>query len=216
LTSFRPRSPAANRRFRALAARGCYALFAATLLAAVPGRAQPEDSGLPSEEDETRHEHLFTLAEAGYALAIGSKLGALPQIECFRDLPGSWQAGIQARIAPQGAGTGYDYLPLTTLAVRKLWLGDEASEPIRNSEYFGLALGAYFGYDFGGKRDGLRPMGSVSLGKFWMPFAARPIGLDLSLDLTTLKLPFFASGHLAGSSDQVIVTCGANLFYAIP
>jgi hypothetical protein len=215
LTSFRPRSRAL-RRFRTLAYSLCTAALQAVLLAAVSVPARAEEPDLPPEEGEARHAHLFTLAEAGYAFAIGSKLGSLPQIGCFRDLPDSWQAGIQARIVPQGAGTGYDYLPLANLTVRKLWLGDEASDPIRNSEYFGLSLGAYFGYDFGGKRDGMRPMGSVSLGKFWMPFASQPVGLDLSLDLTTLKLPFFASGHLAGSSDQVIVTCGASLFYAIP
>jgi Cft2 family RNA processing exonuclease len=60
----------------------------------------------------------------------------------------------------------------------------------------------------------MQPMGSVSLGKYWMPFDSRPLGLDVSIELMTLKLPFFNSGHLAGSSDQVIVTCGANLFYA--
>jgi hypothetical protein len=156
------------------------------------------------------------LFEAGYGFAIGSKLGSLPQIGCFRDLPDSWQAGLQALIAPHGAKTGYDYLPVAALAVRKLWMGDEDTDPIRNSEYFGIALGAYFGYDFGGERDAMRPMGSVSLGKFWMPFDSRPFGLDLSLNLMTLKLPFFNSGHLAGSSDQVIVTCGVNLFYALP
>jgi hypothetical protein len=205
----------ASRRFPTLAS-AIHGLFLAFALAAVPGRAHAEEPDFPPEDGAARPERRFTLAEAGYAFAIGSKLGSLPQIGCFRDLPDSWQAGIQARIAPGGASTAYDYLPLANLSLRKLWLGDDGSDPIRNSEYFGVSLGVFFGYDFGGKRDGMRPMGSISLGKYWMPFESRPLGLDLSLDLTTLKLPFSNSGHLAGSSDQVIVTCGANLFYAIP
>jgi hypothetical protein len=214
LISARPHSRAC-RRFPALAS-AIHALLLACALAAVPRLARGEEPELPPEEGAARPNHRFTLAEAGYAFAIGSKLGSLPQIGCFRDLPGSWQAGVQARLAPGGASTAYDYLPLANLSLRKLWLGDEGSDPIRNSEYFGIALGVFFGYDFGGERDGMRPMGSISLGKYWMPFESRPLGLDLSLDLTTLKLPFSNSGHLAGSSDQVIVSCGANLFYAIP
>lgn len=191
-------------------------LCALAAFAWLPGNARAEEPGLLPDEAERRPTRLFTLVEAGYALAIGSKLGSLPQIGCFRDLPGNWQAGFQARIAPHGAGTGYDYRPFATVGVRKLWLGEEGADPIRNSEYFGIALGGYYGYDFGGQRIGLTPMGSVSLGKFWMPFDSRPFGLNLSLDLNSLKIPFFASGHLAGSSDQVIVTCGGSLFYAIP
>jgi hypothetical protein len=202
-----PQGFRAHRHFRPLA-------FALALLAAVPGQGRAEESGLLPDDAQTRAQRRFTLAEAGYAFAIGSKLGSLPQIGCFRDLPGSWQAGMQARMAPHGASTGYDYLPVAAVVVRKLWLGDEATDPIRNSEYFGMAMGGYFGYDFGGERNGMQPMGSVSLGKYWMPFDSRPLGLDVSIELMTLKLPFFNSGHLAGSSDQVIVTCGANLFYA--
>lgn len=214
MRSVRPHSRA-SRRFPALAL-AIQALILASLLAAAPGRARAEEPELPPEEGASGAHRHFTLAEAGYALAIGSKLGSLPKLACFRDLPDSWQAGIQARLAPGGARTAYDYLPLADLSLRKLWLGDEGSDPIRNSEYFGIALGVFFGYDFAGKRDSMRPMGSVTVGKYWMPFESRPLGLDLSLDLTTLKLPFSNSGRLRGSSDQVIVSCGANLFYAIP
>lgn len=166
------------------------------------------------EEGQDHKDRMYTLLEAGSGLAIGSKLGALPQLGAFRDLHGSWQAGVQARFATGPAQHAYDYLPLAGVSLRKLWFGDEDTVPIRNSEYFGVALGAYFAYDFDGERLGMRPMGSISLGKYWMPFESHPLGLDLNLDLTTLKLPFLGSGHLSGQSEQVIVTFAVNLFYA--
>lgn len=166
------------------------------------------------EEAANRSERMYSLLEAGSGFAIASKLGALPQFGFFRDLPGAWQAGAQARFATGPAQAGYDYLPLAGVSLRKLWFGDEDTVPIRNSEYFGISLGAYFAYDFDGTRLGPRPMGSISLGKYWMPFESRPLGLDLNLDLTTLKLPFLSSGHLSGQSEQVIATFAVNLFYA--
>jgi hypothetical protein len=190
------------------------AAIGALAFAAACGPVRGAEPGLPPEEGESRGDRTYALIEAGSAFAIGSKLGGLPAIGGFRDLPGSWQAGAQARFAVGPASTGYDYLPLASVSVRKLWLGDEDVPPIRNSEYFGVSLGAYFAYDFDGSRDGPRPMGAISLGKYWMPIDSRPLGLDLNLDLTTLKLPFFTSGHLTSHSEQVIVTCGVNLFYA--
>jgi hypothetical protein len=164
---------------------------------------------------DRRPEKAFHLLEAGTGYAIASKLGLLPQGGYFRDLPGAWQAGARARVVPNGAESAYDFLPMVDVGLRKLWLGDEDAAAIRNSEYFGASLGAYFAYDFKGDRDGLRPMGSLTLGKYWMPIDARPWGLDLNLDLTTLKLPFLTSGHLTGHSEQVVVTVALNFFYAL-
>ena len=154
---------------------------------------------------------LSTMIEFGAALAVGSDLGLVPQLGCYRDLPGAWQLGLQARVNPQDAQTGYDYLPQAALNLRKLWLGDEDSAPIRNSEYFGIAFGGYFAYDFEGSRAGLKPYGTLSLGKYWMPFDTQPFGLDLALDLTR-----FISGHLPGRSELVFITIGANFFYVFP
>lgn len=196
-------------RFRRLAA-------AAFLLALASVPARAAEPGLPPEEGETRGDRQFTLIEAGSQFGIAADLGALPHLACFRDLPHAWQAGVQARMAPALARTAYDYLPLMSVSLRKLWLGDEEIAPIRNSEYFGVGLGAYFAYDFQGGRGGPRPFGTLSLGKYWMPFEGRPLGIDLDLDLTTLKLPLAPSGHLSGRSEQVFITCGLNLFYAFP
>ena len=178
------------------------------------GSARAADPVLPPDDEAGPRYRLHTLVEGGSAVAIGSRLGALPQAGAYRDLPGAWQAGVQARFALGPARVAYDYLPMASVSLRKLWLGDEDVAPIRNSEYFGVSLGAYFSYDFQGGRGGPRPMGSILLGKYWMPFESSPWGLDLSLDLTTLKLPFFTSGHLPGHSEQIIVACAANLFYA--
>jgi hypothetical protein len=191
------------------------ALFALMLAGTTGGVRAAEPEQLP-EEGQIHKERMFTLLEAGSGFAIGSKLGSLPQLGIFRDLPGAWQAGAQARFAIGPAVTAYDYRPLASLSLRKLWFGDEDTVPIRNSEYFGIGLGIYYAYDFDGTRLGARPMGSIDLGKYWMPFESHPLGLDLNIDLTSLKLPFLASGHMAGQSEQVVVTFGVSLFYAIP
>ncbi|HKP98281.1 MAG TPA: hypothetical protein VJ385_21295 [Fibrobacteria bacterium] len=154
---------------------------------------------------------LSTIVEAGAAVAVGSDLGTQPQLGCFRDLPGSWQLGLQVRLDPADAIAGYDFLPQVNLGLRKLWLGDEDTEPIRNSEYFGLSLGGFFAYNFDGKEAGLKPFGTLSLGKYWMPFDNRPFGLDLNLELTR-----YLSGHLPGRSETTYVTLGLHLFYQLP
>lgn len=189
-----------------LAAR--LALLCALAGAAPAARAadySPAMEGSGSKRDE-RH----TLFAAGGVFAVGSDLGLLPHLAVHRDLPGAWQAGVQARMTPKNARVGYDYLPQIGLNLRKLWLGDEDEAPIRNSEYFGITLGGFFGYDFEGSEAGLSPFGSLSLGKYWMPFESQPFGLDLDLELTR-----YISGHLPGRSELVFITLGANVFYAL-
>jgi hypothetical protein len=181
------------------------------LIVCLASRAAAADYSPPLEEGGEIKPRLSTMIEGGAAFSIGSDLGLLPQLGCYRDLPHSWQAGLQARVHPRDAKAGYDYLPQIGLNVRKLWLGDEDGEPIRNSEYFGLALGGFFAYDFEGARAGLKPFGTLSLGKYWMPFDNQPFGLDLNLDLTR-----YISGHLPGRSELVFITLGVNFFYVLP
>ncbi len=190
------------------------AVLALLVSIAPPVRAQgPDPLAEYGEPAKARKE---TLAEAGAAVAVGSRMGSLPRIAFYRDLPKAWQWGAEAKMALRSAEAAYDYLPLLGVSLRKLWLGDGDTASIRNSEFIGFTLGTYFAYDFQGDRDGPRPMAAVSIGKYWMPFENRPLGLDLTLDLMTLKLPFLTSGHLSGQSDQVVVTFGLNLFYAFP
>ncbi len=179
----------------------------ALFLAAAPARAAND---LPDGSEPPRIKPA-TLLVGGASVAVGSDLGTQPQLGCFRDLPASWQLGLQVRFAPAGAKRGYDYLPLTDVSVRKLWLGDEDTQPIRNSEYFGLSLGGYFAYDFGGLEAGLKPFGTLDLGKYWMPFDNRPLGLDLNLELTR-----YLSGHLPNRSETTYITIGLHMFYLLP
>lgn len=203
-----PPSRKSRRGFRPAAALAvCPAALALCLLAAVPARAQEYNP----DGSEPPRIILTTIAEAGAAFAIGSDLGTQPQLGCFRDLPGSWQLGLQARLDPGDATVPYDYRPQVNLAVRKLWLGDGDSEPIRNSEYFGVSLGGFFAYTFNGEQAGLKPYGTLSLGKYWMPFDNRPLGLDLNLELTR-----YLSGHLPNRSETTYVTLGLHLFFLLP
>src|SRR5882757_7225980 len=112
----------------------------AVLLAASSVRCEEYD---PAGAEEP-HIKLTTIVEAGAAIAIGSDLCLQPELGCVRDLPASWQLGRQARLDPGDAKIPYDYRPQVNLAARKLWLGDEDNEPIRNSEYFGVSLGGFY------------------------------------------------------------------------
>ena len=165
---------------------------------------------LPDETDASRDKR-FLLLEAGSAVDVGGDLGLIPQIGIFQDLSGAWQVGGQARVAAQASHSAYDYLPQASVSVRKLWLGDEDAIPIRNSEYFSATAGGFFAHDFTGKTIGLRPYVMFSLGKYWMPFEARPLGLDLSVDLTR-----YLAGYVSIFSRSTYITLGANVFYAIP
>lgn len=186
-------------------------LLAIILSLAYACRAATADYS-PSLDDNAQVKYpMSTLLSAGGVFAIGSDLGLLPHLACFRDLPHSWQVGLDARIATHDAKVAYDYRPLIGLNVRKLWIGEEDVSPIRNSEYFGVTLGGYFAYDFEGTESGLNPFGTLSMGKYWMPFDTQPYGLDLNLELTR-----FISGHLPGRSELVFITLGASLFYALP
>ncbi|MEO7426784.1 MAG: hypothetical protein ABI036_16480 [Fibrobacteria bacterium] len=178
-----------------------------SIFTATPSRADE----LLSDGLEPPPVELSTIIAAGASVAIGSDLGTQPQLGCFRDLPGAWQVGLQVRFALAEAERGYDYRPITDISFRKLWLSDEDTHPIRNSEYVGLSVGGYFAYDFGGNQIGLKPFGTVDLGKYWMPFDNSPLGLDLNLELTR-----YLTGHLPNRSETAYVTLGLHVFYLIP
>jgi hypothetical protein len=173
--------------------------------------ASASEDGLAADGTERPPAKPSTIVEAGSAIPIGSDLGAQPQIGGFRDLNDHWQAGIQARVTPGGGSSGYAFLPQVNLSMRMLWLGDEYAEPVRNSEYFGISGGGFFAYNFDGEKAGLRPFGTLSLGKYWMPFDNQPLGLDLNLELMR-----YFSGHLPGRSELVFITMGIHLFYVVP
>ena len=69
----------------------------------------------------------------------------------------------------------------------------------------------FFAYDFNGEKAGPKPYGTLSLGKYWMPFDNQPLGLDLNLELTR-----YFSGLLPGRTELVYATVGIHVFYVIP
>ncbi|MEO6094605.1 MAG: hypothetical protein ABIW76_02650 [Fibrobacteria bacterium] len=186
-------------------------LLPALLLLLSAGTWGAADDGLAADGTEKVPVKASTILEAGSAIAIASDLGAQPQFGVFRDLSETWQAGLQVKVLPGGGTAGYDFLPQANLSLRMLWLGDEDGIPMRNSEYFGLSGGGFFAYDFKGERAGLRPYGTLSLGKYWMPFENQPMGLDLNLELSR-----YFYGHLPGRSELVYITMGIHLFYVLP
>lgn len=151
------------------------------------------------------------LLEVSGNYSIGSELGWQPQLGGYMDLKKSWQAGLHARLATPNAKTLYDILPEVSLELRKLWLGDEDHEPIRNSEYFSIALGGVMAYAFDGVKTGPRPLAAMAFGKYWMPFDNQPFGLDISLELSRI-----ISGHLRDHTNLVFITTGLALFYVLP
>ena len=198
-------------RYAAPPIKGRLAPTALILLLAAVLSARPIAADLGPDGMEKPPVVLSTLVEAGPVIAIASSLGLQPQIGIFRDLPHFLQAGIQARIAFTGESEGYDILPQVDVSIRKLWPGDEDAKPIGNSEYFGVSIGGFFAYDFKGQKAGLEPYGTLSLGKYWMPFDNLPFGLDLNLELTR-----YFSGRLPGRTELVFITTGVHLFYVLP
>ncbi|GEM_PF-2317805 len=206
-----PRLRSFTKCHRPLTAWKGFALIVLCVLALSATRADAADAGLAADGTEKPPAKRSTFLELGSTIAIGSDLGAQPQLGLFHDLTDTWQVGLQARVAPGGGESGYDFLPQVNLSVRMLWLGDEEGMPIRNSEYFGASGGGFFAYNFDGEKAGLKPFGTLSLGKYWMPFDNQPLGLDLNLELTR-----YFSGHLPGRSQLVFITLGIHLFYVIP
>ena len=144
-------------------------------------------------------------------LSMGTTLNGQPQLAGYLDLPGTWQAGLQIRSGLWRAVDAFEYLPQTGLQLRKLWQGDEDEESVRNSEYIGLTVGGYFGYDFQGRRTGPQPFAAFSAGKYWMPFSNLPVGLDIYLELSRCF-----NGILPHRSQLDFLTAAFNVFYMLP
>ena len=188
-------------RTRALAAtrRFCLPLLAA--LISLPTAAAGADEFMPGP---VRHPVAFI--SGGMDAGLGEKLLWQPQVGAYLDVPWDLQLGLQIR-SDLAADERYDWLPQIGLQLRKLWLGDEDKLSVENSEYFCATVGGYFAYDFGGVHSGLRPFGSVTGGKYWMPFAGMPAGLDLYLGYTR-----YFMGHLPGKSSVDFISGGINVF----
>lgn len=183
------------------------ALAAALLLLALllPAPAAAQDDLLPFSPESRRRRAL--IAAAGAEFPISGSQGVQPQLAGYLDLPFSLQAGLKARFTLEGAASDYDYIPQVALHLRRLWLSDQDSSTVGNSEYGAVIVGGYPAYDFVGERSGARPFLSLAIGKYWMPFENAPYGLDFSLEITR-----FIDGHPPGNSRVSFLTCGLNLF----
>lgn len=157
------------------------------------------------------------LLEGGVGYSIGSGIGFQPELAAYTDLnnfkylPGVWQGGFHTRVVLEKSESNYDFLPQINLELRKIWLGEEGASPLVNSEYFSFSLGSFFGYTFDGEQSWFNPIGSLAMGKYWMPLEKEPFGLDLSLELSRLF-----TGHLQGFSQLTYVTTCIRFFYIIP
>lgn len=194
-----------------LRASGLRNLAASFLIVTMTAAAQSQEyfpavDGLEAQKPDRK-----AILEAGTAIPIGSDFGFQPQLGGYFDFARTWQAGLQLRISPSHISEPYDALPQFSAHIRKVWHGDGDVAAIRNSEYFGLAAGGFFGYGFDGEKSGLNPFANLALGKYWMPFDGIPYGLDLSIEMTR-----YFTGHLPGRTVQVFIATGINVFYLLP
>lgn len=188
------------------------ALLAALLsIAAVPAAAaegDPESYLDPSPESRRKR---VALVGGGLEFPVVGSQGDQPHLACYLDLPRALQLGLKARFDPGMAEEDYDYLPQVGLHIRQLWLNDQDSSTVRNSEYITLVIGTYFAYDFLGEPSGAKPFLAFALGKYWMPFNNRPFGLDFCLEITR-----YFDGHPPHKPRNHFLTVGVSLFRAIP
>lgn len=198
-----PRSPTISIR------GGCLSVIAVTVFFLFPIRADEPDINLDGTPAVAARKSVVLELSGNYS--IGNGMGWQPQLGGYLDLVQFWQAGIHARLATMDAKDVYDYLPEISLNLRKLWLGDEGPDPIRNSEYFCMSLGGVMAYEFSGERIGPRPLAAIAFGKYWMPFDNQPFGLDISLELARLL-----SGHIRDHTNLMFLTTGVALFYVLP
>lgn len=180
-------------------------LLAVALAAAAEGDAQ---AYLDPSPENSRPRVL--LLSGGLEFPISGSQGVQPQLAAYLDLPRNLQAGLKARVDVRSAMEAYDYIPQTGIHLRQLWLSDQDSSTVSNSEYISLAVGAYPAYDFQGEQSGLKPFAAVILGKYWMPFANQPFGLDFCLEITR-----FFDGHPPSKPRNHFLSAGVNLFRVI-
>jgi hypothetical protein len=184
------------------------AALVSVLAAAAPSRGQELSYLEPGFQGERRK---VFLAAGGLEFPIVGGEHAQPQLAGYMDLPMELQAGIKLRLDLLSARSPYDHIPQGALHLRKIWLSDQDTSSVRNSEYISISAGAYAAYDFKGDRIGARPFGGVTLGKYWMPFEALPYGLDLSLELTRYFL-----GHPPNIPVNHFLSASVNVFAVLP
>ena len=144
------------------------------------GEGDPESYLEPSPEARRGR---AALVAGGLDFPVVGSQGVQPHLAGYLDLPRALQLGLKARVDLSRARNGYDYIPQVALHLRQLWLSDQDSSTVRNSEYFSVIVGGYYAYDFLGNRAGPRPFVAFSLGKNWMPFNNQPFGLDFCLEI---------------------------------
>ncbi len=165
--------------------------------------------GTPVEKHRSRF-----FIEGGPAYSIGSDLGIQPQFGGYLHFASAWQMGLHLRFPITDSYDRYDYFPETSLELRRLWLGDDGQGTMSNGEYFSLAVGAYHGYGFDGEKDGLGPLASIAIGKYWTLFETKNMqdwGFDTSIELSRL-----IQGHLVGGTDLVFLTLQISVYYLLP
>lgn len=187
------------------------ALFAALVflcaMSASPRAAEegsPEAYMDPSPENARKR---VALATIGLDIPVIGSPGIQPVLGAYLDLPRSLQVGLKIRSDIGTAREAYDYYPQVALHLRQVWLSDQDTSTVGNTEYFTLALGGYAAYDFQGARAGIKPFAAIVVGKYWMPFRNQPFGLDFCLELTR-----YFDGHPPYKERNHFFSAGINLF----
>lgn len=184
------------------------ALLSLPAVAAAGAEGDPESWLDPSPESRRGRSALLS---GGLDFPVVGSQGVQPHLAGYLDLPRALQIGLKARVDPVKARTGYDYIPQIGLQLRQLWLSDQDSSTVRNSEYFTVIIGGYYAYDFLGNRAGPRPFLALALGKHWMPFNNQPFGLDFSLEMER-----YFDGVPQRKPRTIFLTAGVSLFRAFP
>ena len=206
-----PKADLSGPRLKILLAAVLPAVFILSLTAPLPAGAQdgsPESYLDPSLEVARKR---AAIVAGGLEFPISGSQGVQPQLSGYLDIPRNMQLGIKARVDLREARTGYDYIPQVGLHLRQLWLSDQDSSSVENSEYLSLVVGGYMAYDFQGLQSGLKPFGAVALGKYWIPFDNAPYGLDFCLEITR-----YFDGHPPSKPRNHFLSAGVNLFYLLP
>jgi len=187
--------------------------IAATVLLCTLCASPIHAAGYLDSPDEEKKPSPFFFLEGGI------NLNTCPQASAYYEFARSWQAGLELRSWAVNAEVAYDFIPEADFHLRKLWLGAEDKESLRNSEYLDVSAGIYPSYRFlpldqilmgrSEPRDGPEPQARITLGKYWMPFFPFSLGVDINLSLGH----FFAGGHPPGYGHVDYVTAGIAIFY---
>ena len=73
------------------------------------------------------------------------------------------------------------------LHLKSLWVSQSNENPLANAEYVFFSISAYNNLPL---RQGIRPMLSFGLGKYWRPFTNLPLGGDFAIRLSRVFFGF--------------------------